>query len=47
MCVIIAKKMQNTWKLFKFRDRRFDPAYIIKNYNYENIEITYLLDKKI
>jgi hypothetical protein len=46
MCVIIAKKMQNTWKLFKFRDRGYDPRYIIKDYNFENVEITYLLDKK-
>jgi len=45
MCVIIAKK-NDTWKLFKFRDRGYDPKYIIKDYNVNNIEITYLLDKK-
>jgi Fe2+ or Zn2+ uptake regulation protein len=46
MCVIVAKKIKGSWKLFKFRDRKYDPKYIIKDYNVNNIEITYLKDKK-
>jgi len=46
LCVIIAKKINNIWNLFKLRDRKYDPKYIIKDYNVNNIELTYLLDKK-
>jgi len=46
MCVIIAKKINSSWKLFKFRDRKYNPKYIIKDYPTSNVQITYLLDKK-
>jgi hypothetical protein len=46
MCVIIAKKIDKVWKLFKFRDRKYNPKYIIKDYSVNNIELTYFLDKK-
>ena len=46
MCVILAKKINNNWNLFKFRDRKYNPIYEIKDYTYNNLELTYLLDKK-
>ena len=46
MCDIIAKKINDKWKLFKFRDRKYNPTYIIKDYPVNNLKITYLYDKK-
>jgi len=51
MCVIIAKKIKNInneleWNLFKFRDRAYDPRYILKSFIYKNVEVLYLKDKK-
>jgi len=52
MCVIIAKKIydklndEKRFALFKFRDRGYNPSYEIKSYNYKNISVLYLKDKK-
>jgi len=46
MCVILAKKIKGEWNLFKFRDRKYNPTYDIKDYLVNGLEVTYLRDKK-
>lgn len=42
----MAKKINSSWKLFKFRDRGYNPEYEVKDYTVNGVEITYFKDKK-